>query len=215
MTRVRVLIIFLVGAVFLAGSAFSEPAIAANADPSSYVLRGFRSAHFGMTEAQVRNAIAKDFKIRGTGVESLMIPVGRTPVLAIRVASLFPQSGGAEVAYLFGYHSNRLVQVSLTWSPQIDPTLTGDHLIADGKVLQSYFLSLPYPPNREVANTTSQYGLAMFQGVDPEGHATALLLQGEVTKSRGRPVLKPEVLRLNYIADPLHPDVMKSLAGQF
>ena len=202
-------------AVLLAGMLIAGPATAQDGH-AGYALKGFRSAHFGMSMTQVRSAIAKDFKLHGSAIEESVVAIGRTPILAVKVASLFSQSGGAEVAYLFGYKSQKLAQISVLWAAQTDPALTSSVLRVDGAILQHYFLGLGYPPKQVVVNGVTSDGLVLFQGTDSQGHVAVLLLQGEISKpGGGQTVLKPEVLRLEYVADPQHPDVMKSLAGQF
>jgi hypothetical protein len=191
--------------IALAASGVGTTCSAAETAKSAYRLKGFRSAHFGMTKAQVKATIQES-----------VIAEGRTPVLLIRVAALFSQSGVGEVAYLFGYHSNKLVQVTVSLSTQTDPELNADRLVVDGKVLQNYLLGLGYPAKKILVNQPAAVGLVLFQGIDPDGRLTSLQLQGQMTRSaNGQMTLNPQLLRLNYVSDPEHPDMMKSLAGQF
>lgn len=188
----------------------------AAATKPTYQLKGFRSARFGMTRAQVKAAIQKDFRIRPETIQEAVIAEGRTPMLLIHVAALFSQSGVGDVAYLFGYHSEKLVQVSITLSTETDPDLNADRLLVDGKLLQNYLLGLGYPSGKVVVNRAVANGLVMFQGIDPLGRLTSLQLLGKMTKGgNGQTLFTPQLLRLNYVADPEHPDMMKSLAGQF
>ncbi len=202
--------------IALTASCVGTAAAATETAKPDYQLKGFRSAHFGMTKAQVKAAIQKDFRIKAETIQESVIAEGRTPVLLIRVAALFSQSGVGEVAYLFGYHSNKLVQVTVSLSTQTDPELNADRLVIDGKVLQNYLLGLGYPAKKMLVNQPAAVGLVLFQGIDPQGRLTSLQLQGQMTKSpSGQMVLNPQLLRLNYVSDPEHPDMMKSLAGQF
>ena len=200
----------LVAGMLIAGAATAEDG------HTGYVLKGFRSAHFGMSLTQVRAAITKDFKLRGSAIQESVAAIGRTPILGVKVPSLFSQSGGAEVAYLFGYKSQKLAQISVLWAAQTDSGLTSSTLRVDGAILQRYFVGLGYPPKQVVVNGVTSDGLVLFQGTDAQGHVAVLVLQGDISKSKdGQTVLRPEVLHLEYLADPQHPDVMKSLAGQF
>ena len=200
----------------LSGCLFAMTAATAQTPASPYQLKGFRSAHFGMTTADVRAAIHKDFRVKDETIQQSVIPTGRTPVLVVHVAALFAQSGVGQVVYLFGYHSNKLMQVSVLLSTQTDPELNADRLLIDGKILQNYFLALGYPAKNMAVNKASSSGLVLFQGLDPQGRLTSLQLQGTMTKSPGGQMnLTPKQLRLDYVADPMHPDIMKSLAGQF
>jgi hypothetical protein len=192
------------------------PAFAQDAAPSAYTVKGFRSAHFGMTKAQVKAAIAKDFHLKSDRIQDSIVAEGRTPVLVIHVPALFPESGAGDVAYLFGYHSARLMQITVTLSTQTDASLSRERIVVDGQILQHYFLGAGYPPKQVVVNQGTQIGVVLFQGTDPLGHLTNLVLRGQMSKgSDGKMVLDPQALQINYVADPQHPDVMKSLAGQF
>ena len=181
--------------VALAGNPVGMTAVAAETSTSPFQLKGFRSARFGMTTVEVRAAIHKDFKIKDETIQQSVIATGRTPVLVIHVAALFAQSGVGQVVYLFGYHSNKLVQVSLLLSTATDPDLNADRLVVDGKILQNYFLGLGYPSKNMAVNQANSSGLVLFQGLDPQGRLTSL--------------------QLDYVASPTQPAIMKSLAGQF
>jgi hypothetical protein len=65
-------------------------------------------------------------------------------------------------------------------------------------------------------NQADSSGLVLFRGLDPQGRLTSLELQGKMSKTAGgQASLTPQQLRLDYVANPAHPDVMQSLAGQF
>src|SRR5690606_32650962 len=74
------------------------------ADPAravAAVVDGFRSAKFGMTEAEVRDAISTDFGISGDDVIEGENTAERTRLLTVSVPDLLPEGGVAQVAYVF------------------------------------------------------------------------------------------------------------------
>src|SRR5580692_4597706 len=93
---------------------------AETAEPVS--IDGFRSAHFGMTEAEVRKAIDADFKLSGSAVKPTDSPVERTRALSVTAPGLVPDSGKATIDYVLGFKSQRLIEVNVVWSAAGDPT---------------------------------------------------------------------------------------------
>src|SRR5579864_1917738 len=83
----------------------AAPAPAAPAAPAAQPLHveGFRSAHWGMAEAQVRAAIAKDFKVTPDKIKSEENLAERTQVLSVLVPDLLEGAGPARASYIFGY----------------------------------------------------------------------------------------------------------------
>src|ERR1700722_678184 len=58
---------------------------------------GFRSAKFGMNDAQTKAAIMKDFGVQADAITQQPNPAERTTVLAVKVPDLLPGGGIAEV----------------------------------------------------------------------------------------------------------------------
>src|SRR5262245_48533831 len=52
-------------------------------DPTETAVDGFRSARFGMTEAQLRAAIKSDFKVADAAIKVFTHPVEQTRVLQV------------------------------------------------------------------------------------------------------------------------------------
>ena len=71
-------------------------------------IEGFRGAHFGMTEDQVREAIKKDFPTAAAKLKVTIHPTEKTAVLSLLVPDLLPHSGNARVSYILGYKSKKL-----------------------------------------------------------------------------------------------------------
>ena len=182
------------------------------------VIDGFRSAHFGMTEAEVRKAIEADFKLTGSAVRPGDNPVERTRVLSITVPDLVPDSGKATIDYVFGFKSQRLIEVNLAWSAATDPANKPTTLLHTGATLQAYFQGETFPAGQSVANAMlANGGLLLFRGTDPAAHTVVLLLSGPVKQDtkEHQSQMTPTVLSLVYAADAAHPDVFRLQKGAF
>jgi len=187
------------------------------AAPAASEVNGFRSATFGMNEADVKAAIQKDFGIKASAIASGENAAERTQVLSVLVPNLLQDGGSAQVSYVFGYKSKGLIQVGISWSRQTDPTITADKLVADGDVLRAHFLAGGYTPDSVKTGLALPNGLLLFRGEDAAGHATVLILEGSFKKAADgkQNILTPAGLALLYSADPAHPDIFKIAPGQF
>jgi len=216
------------GGVALAATAVApapapaSPAVSASADPAAANseaagVTGFRSAHFGMTEAEVKAAIVKDFGVKPDAIVAGTNAAERTQLLSVPVPDLLPGGGTAVVSYVFGYKTKALIQVGVSWSAATDPSITDAELYADGEVLRSHFATAGYKPDTVKTGLVLPNGLLLFRGEDADGHATILILQGTFkdTGNGGQKTLKPVSLALLYAADPQSPDVFKVAPGQF
>jgi hypothetical protein len=186
-------------------------------------VTGFRSALFGMSEADVRSAISKDFGVSGAGVRTSQNSAERTQILSIKAADVLPEGGTAEVAYVLGYKTRKLIQVSLSWSKATDDKLTPERLVANGEALRAYFMSAGYKADTLVSNVATRGGLLMFRGEDANGRTTALMLVGAMndkattdkTSDKSTRSFAPVALSLFYLADAKNPDVYRIQPGKF
>src|SRR5215475_575592 len=71
-------------------------------DQSKYEVTGFRDARFGMTEAEVRAAVKKPFAVKDADIKTTANPTEGTTLLIVRVDSLDPGPGPANITYIFG-----------------------------------------------------------------------------------------------------------------
>ena len=145
-------------------------------------------------------------------------PIQRTPVLNVRVPGLMPDSGAANVAYVFGYHSHRLIAVNILWSKATDPDITPQQLYRNGQILRQYFAAEGFPPQRSTDNVALPDGVLLFRASDTAGNVVLLALSGAIVKDKNSPhqtTLKPATLSLAYAADPQHPDVYHLNKGSF
>jgi hypothetical protein len=121
----------------------NRPAIAPSA---TLEVSGFRSAKFGMSEADVRAAIVKDLNVKPDAIRAETNTSEQTRVLLVRAPDVLPGGGMAEVSYVFGYKSKTLIQVGATWSKATDEKMTPDQLFSNSTVLRTHFISAGYKP---------------------------------------------------------------------
>ncbi len=197
----------------------SVPPAAESAAPAApmMVVEGFRSARFGMSEDEVRAAIKADFGLEGDAVVPGSNAAERTQLLTVVVPDLLPQGGAAQVSYVFGYSTKALIQVGISWSAEIDPSVDAAKLYANSDVLVAHFTAAGYQPATIRTGLVLDNGILLFRGEDAEGHATVLLLQGDYVggAAEGQRVLQPQSLALLYAADSQSPDIFTLPPGQF
>ncbi len=179
-------------------------------------VTGFRTARFGMTEADVRGAIAKDFKVKPDSIKAEDNKAEQTHVLLVQVPDVLPGGGAADVSYVFGFKSKTLIQVGVSWSKATDDKMTPEQLFSNANVLRSHFINAGYKPETMATNMPINGGVLMFRGSDAQDRTTMLILQGTVTQGENNQrVLTPTTLLLFYIADAKSPDVYRLPAGSF
>lgn len=181
----------------------AAPAGASNIVSTSQAqVEGFRSARFGMSEAEVKAAIAKDFGLKGDAIRDQPNPGERTRVLVVKVPDLLPGGGAAEVSYVIGYQSKKLIQVSLSWSKAIEDKMTPEQLFSNSSVLRSHFVTEGFKPDTVATNMPINGGILMFRGSDAKDRTVMLILQGSLAQGQdNQRVLTPTSLLLFYIAD--------------
>lgn len=183
---------------------------------ATVMIKGFRSATFGMDQDAVRAAILADFNIKDDSIQVGENAVERTQILTVAVPNLILDGGVAQVSYVFGYESKTLIQVGATWSTKTDPKVTAKMLYDNGDVLRTHFMAKAYVPETVKTNVALPNGILMFRGADAENHATLLLLQGTFTTGEdGRNKLTPASLDLLYSSDPDAPDIFTLPKGSF
>jgi hypothetical protein len=182
-------------------------------DTVGYKLEGFRSATFGMTDQQVRNAIRKDFNLSGGKVKAEENPVEKTTILTVTVPDLLPDAGPARVAYILGFKSKKLIQVNLLWGTPVAAETRPEKLREAADALGRYFLGLGFPRENVIANSRLKDGTwVVFQGADAQKR-TAVLRFAESAAADGKP--PAAMMTLFYIQNPENPDVFRIGRGQF
>jgi hypothetical protein len=185
-------------------------------DQAKAIVEGFRSAKFGMGEADIRAAITKDFSTKADAIKTQDNPAELTHSLLVTVPDLLANGGSAEVSYVLGYKSKTLIQVGAVWSKTTDAALTPERLFSNANILRAHFMTEGFKPDTVAVNTPVNGGLLMFRGSDAKDHSVMLLLQGTFeTKENNQRILTPTGLLLFYVADAKSPDVFKLPPGQF
>ncbi len=215
------------GLVFCAVSASSQPPPANQAHvpgpdaatPATAPVVGFRQARFGMTEAELRQAILRDFPSAAKQLARATNPRERTTVLTITADDMLPDAGAARVSYILGYASKRLVQVNIVWAGDGRSAARDEALVAAANALRDNFRAqYPPPANKVVANLPlGQDAILVFRAAQPDGRMVLLLLSGAAAAGRaGRtPAPPPLTLQLSYLRDHEHPDIFRILPGRF
>ena len=179
------------------------------------LVTGLRSAQFGMSEAQVKEAITQDFKIPSRDLVKGENEVQRTTNFQIMVDQLVPASGKSRISYIFGYTSQRLVQITAQWTADDDNDASVQALIDTATLLRKHFLEKTWQPKSVVLNGEHADGsVTFFQGTDREDHVVHLLLVGtkkHFTSPNGesRTVFRPTGLLLSYVKDARKPDIFQ------
>ena len=211
MLHIRVLGLVLALAI---SGALTLPAFAQNT--SSALVEGFRSAKFGADERAVRAAIKADFGLDAKAVSAEENPIEKTTALVATVDTLEP-GGKAQIAYILGYKSKKLIQVNVVWGAPVDPGITAEKLTGTAVLLRNYFTQQPFAPDRRQQDQRLQDGsVVFFQGTDAQDRQVSLHLLGVPLPTKEGE--KPKVgysLRLSYVADPKSPDIFQLKAGSF
>lgn len=201
------------------------PALPAAAPAADYVIKGFRSAAFGMTQAQTKTAIAADFGASAKIADNANIVEG-TQALQVSLDRLDPGPGPAMVTYIFGATSHTLTHINVVWVVPGEPTAEQRAAVVTAAVqLTNYFQNLPNPLKATASVTpTGPNGLLMFAGVDKKGAGIEVATDGisyQATKKEDNkettspPPKGPAILRISYIANAANPDILKIKPGAF
>ncbi len=203
------------------------PASAPTAAPATggpaYAITGFRSATFGMTEDQVKAAIARDLGVTADKARTENNPMQGTTALVVQ-ASLPPGPGPATVSYIFGASTHRLIHVNVIWATGQTPS-SADRtaIVTAGAQLTSYFKAQPWDPKTTDRSGLigNGQGLLLFDATDPKGGNVQVQLNNlplsrtvngktETTDPKG-----PAILQVSYAQDAAHPDVFQIKQGAF
>jgi hypothetical protein len=202
-----------------AAPAQSPEAGATVSEAGVVTVGGFRSARWGMDEAEVKAAIQKDFGVSAREVSSTANGVERTTILTVTVRDLLEGAGPARISYILGYKSKKLIEVTLLWGTPIDPRVPAENIVTAANQLRQLFLDSGYEPKTIIANARLADGsFLVFEGQDAAKHTTLLGLTSTPSAASG-PQKKGGVasiaLSLSYVLDSQHPDIFRLKKGQF
>ncbi len=193
-------------------------AAAQSAEPA--VIDGYRSAHFGMTEAEVRKAIKTD--LGNSDPTQTTNPTERTTILMVAGKTLIPDTPPATISYILGASSAKLFQVNVVWGENGGADV--GQIASTASALTSYFMGKgTYAKGTQAVNQQLPDGSVLaFRGADAKGHAVALRFipiqeqkDGKADAKDKQAEVKKAVLVLSYVADPGKPDVFHIEKGQF
>ena len=178
-------------------------------------IDGFRSAKFGMRRAEVTKAIFSDFGIPRAKITIISHPTELTKSLAINVEQLIPGFGKSKVLYVFGYRSNKLMQVNIFFGHGVDKSVTSQQVVDLGNILGNHFFKKRYQQDGLVANASLNDGsILIFRGKDQKGRMGLLRLSDPQPNDKNNEDLKIS-LNLSYIEKPGQPDTYELKDGDF
>jgi hypothetical protein len=190
----------------------------------NYEVTGFRGATFGMAERDVQATIIKTLGVKASDITSAANPVEGTTVLTAKLASLDPGQGPAQIAYIFGHSSKKLIQVNVIWGDETPKDKADPNaMIAAGTRLERYFAGFTWRKDTTRAGIpVGPNTVVLFSGEDEKTGAVRLILDGVKyqMKREGNDTTSPEPkgppkLIINYIVDRDNPDVAKIDKGKF
>jgi hypothetical protein len=219
-------------ALLLASPPMQSPLAAAQPTPSKPSaktaadgrIEGYRSARWGMTEAEVRAVIRKDFGLAESAIQIAENPAERTKALVIQIPELAPAPTPAMVSYIFGATSRRLMHVNVVWADAAPTAERRREFAAAGLQLSEYFRTLPVQPRLAgPGGALSDRAVLMFVATDAQGAALEVAAEGiefQVLARDGKSTNSsapsgPVALRVSYIANALTPDVSVLKPGSF
>ena len=179
---------------------------AAPAAKAPFLIKGLRSAQWGMSEAEVRAAIAKDFKPADAAITAFDNPAEKTHVVAVHLDGLAPAPGAVNITYIFGATTRKLIHVNVVWSTGPAPTQPErDQMAAGGVELSKYFMDQAWRAGATGAGAAPDASyFIFFQGADPQGSAVELRGAGiSIVLKKGDAPSQPTgpaTLRLAYYA---------------
>lgn len=181
-------------------------------------VEGFRQARFGMSEPEVRQAIQRDFPAAARRMSRTTHPREKTTVLAVTAEELLPDTGPAQLSYILGYASKRLVQVNIVWSSDGRSAARDEAIVAAANALRDHFKT-QYPASSNAVAFNQQAGenaFLVFRAAQADGRMVLLLLSGGQAAGRaGRTATPPLTLQLSYIRDHRNPDIFRIERGRF
>ncbi|HXV24702.1 MAG TPA: hypothetical protein VED46_10630 [Alphaproteobacteria bacterium] len=180
------------------------------------LIEGFRSAKFGADEKALRLAIKADFGLDGKSVVAQENPIEKTTTLLVNLDILEP-GGRAQIAYILGYKTKKLIQVNVVWGAPADPGASVESLSGTAVTLRNYFIQQAFAADRRQQDQRLADGsLLFFQGTDAKGRQVSLHLFGaQVPGKEGDEPKSAFSLRLSYIANPQAPDIFQLKPGAF
>jgi hypothetical protein len=188
---------------------------------------GFNGARWGMSMDEVKAVIAAAMPDALATAKVRVDPAARTTALAVTVPVLAPGPGPAEVSYVFGAASKRLVAVHQTWTIPGNPgAVQRAALLRNATTLVSELVGYPWPDFATTRGRVTAPGeVILFAGRDAHGGGVEIRvggmpldveLPGAVRKVAHRAAPPgPAHLRKSLVANIDHPDIYAIPPGAF
>jgi hypothetical protein len=188
---------------------------------------GFQGARWGMSMDEVKAAIAAAWPDALATAKVQVDDAARTTALAVTVATLAPGPGPAQVSYVFGAASHRLVAVHQTWTLPGNPdAVQRAALLRAATTLASDLVGYQWPDFATTRGRVTAPGeLILFAGRDFHGGGVEIRvggvaldveLPGPVRKQAHRAApAGPAHLRKSLVANIDHPDIYTIPPGAF
>ncbi|PQP02396.1 hypothetical protein C5614_04005 [Massilia phosphatilytica] len=188
---------------------------------------GFHGARWGMTMDEVKAVVAASWPDALATARLQFDDAARTTALAITVPVLAPGPGPAQISYVFGAGSKRLVAVHQTWTIPGNP---GDvqraALLRNATALAGELAGYQWPGFATTRGRVTAPGeLILFAGRDFHGGGVEIRvggvpldveLPGAVRKVEHRAAPEgPAHLRKSLVASIEHPDIYSIPPGAF
>ena len=192
-----------------------------NSDDSNIkwaVVKGFRSAQFGTNEKSVYRAIARDFGLSKKKVKRSIHPTEKTTSMEILVPDLFKTGGTAKIAYLLGYKSKKLFQVTIVWGKGAAKKVDGQGVVDTANLLRNHFTKKKYKKEGLVVNAKlDKTTTIVFRGKDGKNRMILLVLTTPKTKEGEafEETVKNVSLKLSYLLNPDNPDILAVKDDEF
>jgi len=232
-------VLFALGSAAASAHAQTPLEFSMTAQPTSYPIahtayrvKGYASATFGMTPAQVRAVIAADYPGALAHAREVVDPLDRSRTLTVTVPRLAPGPGAASIHYVFGASSGKLVGVHVDWEAAGRATRAQQEALSSaGTILTAGVVGYRWAPMSSLRGRIVAPGvIVLFAGTDEQDAAIQIRLEGvgfDVEKPqktpgplpvelvRRQPPPGPARLRLSAIANNSNPDVYRIPAGAF
>lgn len=207
-----ILAVAIIAAVFVV---LSSVAVARAGD-----ITGYRSAVFGMSEAETRTAIAADFGVAANDIPRATHDLQKTTILTIAVNGLVPGSGQAEVSYVLGYRDQTLFQVTVLWRARNDSAAATGRLLLAAQSMINRFALLGFPDGHVAPGSVMEESVKMlFRSRDNHGRLALITIYSPSASDSSSSVetsgKEQHWLRVSFVRDAGPPDIFEIEPGQF
>jgi hypothetical protein len=182
-------------------------------------VRGYRSALFGMTEAEVRAAASRDFGVPPGKLAPGPDGEGGNRTLVLPVSYLEPVNRTGLISYVFDKATLRLISVNLLWSGGARADFANrDHMIASASAVTADLLGHSWAPLSQLRGVpVDPQTLIVFAAVDEAGAGVEVRLQNIQYEIQGaprppaRPATGQPLMRLSFVQQAKRPDLRQFL----